>query len=68
MVQSENEAKTRTKTRTKMDKATKVFLAMYGKEDVKRKDIINAFINRCELTPAGASTYYQNIKKKQTNA
>jgi hypothetical protein len=60
MVQSENE--------TKMDKATKVFLAMYGKEDVRRKDIINVFINRCNLTPAGASTYYQNIKKKQTSA
>lgn len=60
MVQSENESK--------MDRATKVFLAMYGKEDVRRKDIINAFISRCELTPAGASTYYQNIKKKQKNA
>ena len=59
MVQSEN--------RTKMDKATKVFLAMYGKEGVRRKDVITAFINRCELTPAGASTYYQNIKKKLLN-
>ena len=59
MVQSE--------TRTKMDKATKVFLVMYGKESIRRKDIINAFINRCALTSAGASTYYQNIKKKQTN-
>lgn len=60
MVQSKNT--------TKMDKATKVFLAMYGKEGVRRKDIINAFINRCELTSAGASTYYQNIKKKRLNA
>ncbi len=60
MAQTENE--------TKMDKATKIFLAMYGKESVRRKDIINAFISRCGLTSAGASTYYQNIKKKLLNA
>ena len=53
-----------TNSTTKVDKATKLFLRMYGKEGVKRKDIIAAFINKCELTPAGASTYYQNIKKK----
>ena len=53
-----------TSNTTKVDKATKLFLRMYGKEGVKRKDIIAAFINKCELTPAGASTYYQNIKKK----
>ena len=56
MVQSEN--------KTKVVKATEVFVAMYGKEGVRRKDIINEFINRCDLTSAGASTYYQNIKKK----
>lgn len=59
MIQSEN--------KTKIDKATKVFLVMYGKEGVRRKDIINAFISRCGLTSAGASTYYQNIKKKQAS-
>jgi hypothetical protein len=53
-----------TNSTTKVDKATKLFLGMYGKEGVKRKDIIAAFIAKCELTPAGASTYYQNIKKK----
>ena len=57
MGQNENE--------TKVDKATKVFLAMYGKEGVRRKDIIHAFISRCDLTSAGASTYYQNIKKNK---
>jgi len=60
MVESENE--------TKVNKATKVFLSMYDKEGVRRKDILNAFINRCGLTPAGASTYYQNIKKKLKSA
>lgn len=53
-----------TSNTTKVDKATKLFLRMYGKEGVRRKDIIAAFVNKCELTPAGASTYYQNIKKK----
>lgn len=55
-----------TRNTTKVDKATKLFFSMYGKEGVKRKDIIAAFITKCELTPAGASTYYQNIKKKLT--
>lgn len=50
---------------TKMDKATRVYLKMMLQEGIRRKDIIAEFISTCGLTPAGASTYYQKIKKKQ---
>lgn len=50
--------------KNKMDKATRVYLKMINKDGIRRKDIIAEFINSCELTPAGASTYYQKIKKK----
>ncbi|URQ90752.1 hypothetical protein [Pseudoalteromonas sp. SCSIO 43101] len=52
---------------TKMDKATQVYLKMKLQDGIKRKDIIAAFISTCGLTPAGASTYYQKIKKKQAH-
>lgn len=52
-------------TETKMDKATRVYLKMRNQEGVRRKDIIAEFINTCDLTPAGASTYYQKIKSKK---
>ena len=47
---------------SKMDKAKEVYEKMIldGKS---RKDIIAAFVKEVELTPAGASTYYQNLKK-----
>lgn len=51
------------KSKSKMDKAKEVFEEMYGKEGVERKHIINEFVQRCELTNAGASTYYNTIKK-----
>lgn len=35
---------------------------------VKRKDIIQRFIDEVGLTKAGASTYYGNIKKKLSKA
>ena len=35
---------------------------------VKRKDIIQRFIDEIGLTKAGASTYYGNCKKKLTKA
>lgn len=28
-----------------------------------RKDVITRFVNEAKLTPAGAATYYQNMKK-----
>ena len=33
---------------------------------IKRKDIIQRFINEVGLTPKGASTYFGNCKKKLT--
>ena len=57
----ETETKSKAKA-TKMDLAKDVFSRMYGKNDIKRKDIIKAFIEDCGLTKAGAGTYYAKIK------
>lgn len=51
---------------SKADAARKVFTAMYPKvvEGKKaRKDVIGAFVEKAGLTPAGAATYYQKMKK-----
>ena len=53
-----------TKPQTKMDKARAVFAELFGKEGVQRKDLIEKFINDCELTKAGAGTYYAKLKKE----
>ena len=53
---------------TKKDLARDVFKRMYGKPGTKRKDIIAAFIKDCDLTKAGASTYYADIKKKHDSS
>ena len=55
---------------SKMDRATKIMEEMLediqaGK--VKRKDVIQRFINEVSLTPKGAATYYGSIKKKLSN-
>lgn len=47
---------------TKMDNAKKVFEKM-TQDGNSRKEIIDAFIKEVGLTKAGASTYYQNLKK-----
>ena len=56
--------------RSKMDQATQIMEEMWddiqaGK--VKRKDVINRFINEARLSPKGAATYYGTIKAKLTN-
>lgn len=59
---------TRTKSSTgesKTDLARKVFDEMFGKKGVERKHIIDEFISKVGLTKAGASTYYQNIKREK---
>lgn len=53
-------------TPTKMVVATEIYKRMVGVKGVTRKDIIQAFIEDVKLTKAGASTYYQMIKKKGT--
>ena len=47
---------------SKMDKAKEVYekMTLDGKS---RKEIIAAFVKDVGLTDAGASTYYQNLKK-----
>jgi hypothetical protein len=47
---------------TKVEKAKVVYDKMTS-EGQGRKEIIAAFIKDVELTPAGASTYFQNLKK-----
>jgi len=55
---------------SKMEQATKIMEEMWedikgGK--VKRKDVIQRFIDEVHLSKAGASTYYGSIKKKLSN-
>ena len=47
---------------TKMDKAKMIYDRM-SKKDMSRKDIIAALISEAKLTNAGASTYFQKLKK-----
>jgi hypothetical protein len=46
---------------SKMDRAKAVYNRMAG---AARKDVIAAFVSEVGLTPAGAGTYYQQIKSK----
>ena len=55
---------------SKMDQATKIMEEMWddiqaGK--VKRKDVIQRFMEEVNLSKAGSSTYYGSIKKKLSN-
>lgn len=54
-------------TESKMSQAIKVYQKLVKKDGIQRKDIIQEFIANCGLTPAGASTYYNTIKKKYGN-
>jgi hypothetical protein len=48
-----------------MDKAREVFLEMFGKDGIARKDIIVEFqTDRVKLTKAGAGTYYAKLKRE----
>ena len=48
---------------SKADQATAIFKEMNDKGSA-RKDIIEAFMTQLNMSKAGASTYYQNIKTK----
>ena len=55
---------------SKMEQATKIMEEVWddiqaGK--VKRKDVIQRFMEEVNLSKAGASTYYGSIKKKLSN-
>jgi hypothetical protein len=49
---------------SKMTQATLVYKQMANKANTSRKDVINEFVAKCGLTPAGAATYYNTIKNK----
>ena len=50
---------------TKMDLATDLYkVLLKGDPHIPRKDIIENFVKKCGLTPAGAATYYNTIKKR----
>lgn len=49
-------------TDSKMSKATAIYKKLTA-EGKARKDIINLFKSELNMTDAGASTYYQNVKK-----
>lgn len=52
---------------TKMELATKLYAQILKKDPyTTRKDIIDAFVKKCNLTPAGAATYYVTIKKRSS--
>ena len=55
---------------SKMEQATKIMEAMWDDIQagrVKRKDVIQRFMEELPLSKAGASTYYGSIKKKLSN-
>mgnify|MGYP006194887005 CR=1 FL=1 len=50
---------------TKMERATAHYSKLLADDPhIPRKDIIDEFVKHCELTPAGAATYYSTIKKR----
>ncbi|MDP2716492.1 hypothetical protein [Rheinheimera sp.] len=50
---------------TKMERATALYSKLLADDPhIPRKDIIDEFVKHCELTPAGAATYYSTIKKR----
>lgn len=52
---------------TKVDAARPLYIKLVA-EGKTRKDIIEAFVKEIGLTPAGASTYYQNLKRESEKA
>lgn len=53
--------KKRAKRKSKIEKAETIFNRFYGRKT--RSEIIEKLVNQIGLTQAGASTYYQKLKK-----
>lgn len=50
---------------TKMERATTLYKKLTASDEhISRKDVIDEFVKQCGLTPAGAATYYNTIKKR----
>lgn len=52
------------KAPSKADKAKKIFDRYFDQPKWDRKRIIAKFVSDVQMTPAGASTYYQSFKRK----
>jgi hypothetical protein len=50
------------KHKSKMDVATQLFKKHYGKKS--RAEIVNLFVEKAELSKAGANSYYEKIKNR----
>ena len=57
-----------TEPQTKMAQATDIYRRMTRKKGTTRKEIIEVFIEKVGLSKAGASTYYQMIKKTRRSS
>lgn len=56
---------TETREGSKSQRAVDIYTKMVA-EGKSRKDIITAFKSQLQMSDAGASTYYQNVKKSTT--
>lgn len=52
------------KSGSKMEKCVDIYKEMFGKEGVRRIDIIKEFMSQQDMSKEGASTYYQTISSK----
>jgi hypothetical protein len=64
VVQTQAKPETPTRTGTKMEKATAIYLELVQEGDHKRADFIKRFVDECGLTKAGSSTYLQMLRKR----
>ena len=49
---------------SKMDCAVRIVEKMFFRQGKERKEILPVLMDECGLTKAGASTYYQTIRKR----
>jgi hypothetical protein len=47
-----------------MDQAVKIMERMFFQQGKERKEILPVLMKKCDLSKAGASTYYQTIKNR----
>ena len=50
------------KSKSKMDIATQLFKRYYGKKS--RAESVNIFVEKADLSKAGANSYYEKIKNR----